>query len=284
MVGASSMLGKRLITVLNTSGIEVITCGRDKSNDIILDLSSSKNIEFSDNANANYIFNCAASFENDSVHGFKINEQINSSGCATLVQLAMAFNCKNFINVGTIFSEIRKGSNYKLNSYAFSKLRGEQLLERLLLDTEINFCSIRLPQLIDEYGECVKHQKWFGRIIFNAFNGTDLIMPSHKSVQNFMHVKDAAMALKAALESDLSGVFHLSHPENISYQKIATIAYELFSNGGQVIMDKTKAPFFRYYFPKSLKNYNKIKFFPESNVSDCIQEIIRLKTGQNYEP
>ena len=93
-------------------------------------------------------------------------------------------------------------------------MRGEQLLERMLLDTSTNFCSIRLPQLIDEYGECVKHQKWFGRIIFNAFKGTDLIMPSHKSVQNFMHVKDAAMALKAALESDVSGVVHLSHPEN----------------------------------------------------------------------
>ncbi|MDB9998310.1 hypothetical protein OAE14_00205 [Alphaproteobacteria bacterium] len=69
VVGSSSMLGKRLITVLKNCEIEVITCGRDKSNDIILDLSSSKNVEFSDDANANYIFNCAASFENDSVHG-----------------------------------------------------------------------------------------------------------------------------------------------------------------------------------------------------------------------
>ena len=278
------MLGKRLHLDLVKANYTVLTCGKKDDSDIYLDLESEILPNLPSNLIIDCIFHCASSFENDSIEGFKKNEKINSYSSILISEIAKQLNCKVLIYAGSIFSSDRNEDLKMLNSYALSKYRSEQIFQNILYKNKIKFMSLRLSQLIDDTGECVKHQPWFGRIIYSAISGVSISIPQCNFKQNFIHIEDASQALIAGMESKKEGIHPFTHYEDISYYDLALLSYKLLKSKGSINIDYDKAPFREYYFPSSKKTYEIIDFIPKIKIEKIIERIKNEKSALMFNP
>lgn len=247
VVGPGSMLGKRLSERLRAAGWQVIGAGRSGDCDIPLELGGDAlRADFPD-VEADVLFHCAAAFGDDSPQGAWLNERVNVLGAHQVLALARAAGCRQLIYAGSVFSCESKPA--AMSSYGVSKARAEEVLAWGAARSKQSFVSLRLAQLYDERGECVRHQPWFGRIVSYARSGRVLRLPPGEAPRNFVHVQDAVALMIRAGEAGLSGVLPVCHPQSVSYLDIARQAYEVFGAGGGVEIAWEKTPFRPAYFP-----------------------------------
>jgi len=262
VIGATSMLAERLIELLQSRGVGVFTCGRNRNHDVFVDLGSEYDIALPDEVKADVLFNCAAAFGDDSPKGCWLNEKVNALGAYQVAEVAAAAGCRSVVNAGTT-SSCASPSRAALGSYGASKARGEEILDWALSRNAITFASLQLPQLYDDRGRCRTHQAWFGRIVAYASAGKVLRLPGGGARRNFLHVIDAAKLMAAAGEMGLRGIFPACHPESESYESIANTAYEVFASGGGVEIAAGKQPFREVCNPASAGTFAAIGVLPE---------------------
>ncbi|OLU32689.1 hypothetical protein BVH03_06940 [Pseudomonas sp. PA15(2017)] len=248
VVGPHSMLGSRLTEHLRAQGWQVIGVGRSDDCEISLELGSDALRTDFPGVEADVLFHCAAAFGDDSPQGAWLNDRVNVLGAHQVLALARAAGCQQVVYAGST-SSARRESMAFANSYGASKARAEGILARGLAQSGQAFVSLRFAQLYDERGECVRHQRWFGRIISHARTGRDLRLPPGDALRNFVHVRDAVTAMVAVSEARVEGVLHVCHPHRQSHLDIARHAYEVFGEGGEVQIATEKKPFAEAYFP-----------------------------------
>jgi nucleoside-diphosphate-sugar epimerase len=283
IIGYTSMLGKRLMAVLAQQGAPVIKCGRGNDSDIMVDLAEGIKTDVPDNLQIDTLFNCAASFCDDSWEGCRKNDLVNAFGCYWVLELAVKTRCRHVVNVGSV-SSLPGAEAQGMGSYGFSKARGEDILEWGLARGKILFTSLRFPQLYDEYGECCRHQSWFGRIVAYAAAGKDLHMPGSLGPRNFVHVSDAARLLCAASERKVQGRMNIAHFESMSYGQIASMAYSVFNKGGKISEAENKAPFRKVNFPSGESAFARLECRPVIMMHDGLRMIQSLDTQGNFGP
>jgi len=277
------MLGSRLSKLLQKKGHKVITCGRDISSDIQLDLRSGFTRGIPSGIKADAVYHCAAAFGDDSPEGSRFNDLVNAHSCYWIIEMCMAIDCRHLVYAGSTSSYVDP-ETYYISSYGFSKARAEDILHWGLSRVGIGFASLRFSQLYDENGECCRHQQWFGRIIAYASSGKLLRMPRSNGTRNFIHVDDAALMMQAALENRVIGCLGLSHPESLTYKDIAAKAFEIFASKGNFIEVPGKTPFRKVYFPDSMESFAKLNCWPSINMNDGINMIKRAGTANKYGP
>lgn len=248
VVGPSSMLGSRLSEHLRLRGWQVIGVGRSGDCEIPLELGSEALRTDFPQVEADVLFHCAAAFGDDSPRGAWLNDRVNVLGAHQVLALARAAGCRQVVYAGSTSSARREGATVA-SSYGASKARAEGVLDWGLAQSGQGFISLRFAQLYDERGECVRHQRWFGRIVSYARSGRILRLPPGDALRNFVHVKDAAALMVAASEARTLGVLHVCHPEGETYLNIARQAYAVFGEGGRVEIAQEKTPFWPAYFP-----------------------------------
>lgn len=283
ILGATSMLGKRLAAILAQEGIPVTTCGRQANSDIMVDLIEGIKTDVPNNLRINTLFNCAASFCDDSWEGCRKNDLINAFGCHWAVELAVKLGCRHVVNAGSL-SSVPGVEEQAMGSYGFSKARGEDILEWGLSRSGILFTSVRFPQLFDEYGECCRHQPWFGRIVAYAAAGKDLRLPKSAGARNFVHVSDAARMLMAASRLGVCGRMNVAHFESLTYERIALMAYCVFKNGGKINEAAEKAPFRKVNFPSGENAFAALKYRPAISMLQGLTMIKDHNTQGNFGP
>jgi len=277
------MLGKRLTAIFAQEGIAVTTCGRGENSDIMVDLIEGVKTNVPDNLRINTLFNCAASFCDDTWEGCRKNDLINAFGCYWVAELAVKLGCRHVVNAGSL-SSVPGVEEHGMGSYGFSKARGEDILEWGLSRSSILFTSVRFPQLYDEYGDCCRHQPWFGRIVAYAAAGKDLHMPKSEGARNFVHVSDAARMLRAASRLGACGRMNVAHFESLTYEQIASLAYSVFKNGGKINEAKEKAPFRKVNFPSGENAFAALKYRPAISMLQGLMMIKDLNTQGNFGP
>lgn len=283
IIGHTSMLGGSLSRLLQKNGYTVITCGRDNSSDIQLDLKRGFIREIPSDLKAGAIFHCAAFFGDDSIEGCRINDLVNAHSCYWVIEMCASVGCRQLIYAGTTFSYKVPGTD-EINSYGFSKARAEDILQWGLSRFDIGFTSLRFPQLYDENGECCRHQPWFGRIIAYASSDKLLRMPSSNGIRNFIHVNDAALMMSAAFENKVFGCLGISHPESLSYKDIAAMAYEIFSSKVGFVEIPEKIPFREIFFPDGTESFDKLNCWPAISMYDGIKMIKHAGTAKKFGP
>ncbi len=269
------MLGRRLAEQIRDKGYRVVTCGRSPESDIVIDLASGENLHLVSAVEADVLFHCAAAFGGDDYQSAKLNEKVNATACLDIARLAELCGCRQVIYAGSIFCDLAP-SEVNLTSYGASKLRGEEILEWALARTNISFCSLRLPQLYDEYGQSFRHQPWFRRIVAYANAGKDLQLPPSPYDQNFLHVVDAATLMVEAAEVELTGVWPATHPVSMTYKSMADLAYQVFGRGGEVNVDDKKTPFKEIFIADSTELFKRLGRLPELSIEEGLQ---RLKSS-----
>lgn len=282
VVGATSMLGRALIAALRLQGYSVIRVGRGGDQDVRLDLRKGFLSQPPVGLQADVVFHCAASFGDHATESTRELYEINASGCLWVLELARLCGSRSIIYAGTVSSR-EDADSQGLTPYGFTKAQGENVLEWGMEKEKGRFCSLRFPQLYDTRGDCVRHQPWFGRIVAYSARGLDLAMPPSEGVRNFLHVEDAARLLLAAAESPVSGVLHASHPESLTYQAIAEIAYQVFNMGGQIVIDRAKTPFRAMNFPESSKTFDLLGERPALSIKQGLERIRQEATWKVFD-
>jgi len=283
IIGASSMLGRRLGGYLEQNGYHVFSCGRHDDCEIRYDLGDSSVPIIPDGFCADYVFHCAASFADDSLSGCIQNEKVNALSAYIVGEIASTVGCKHLIYAGSIFSSFPlEGAS--MSSYGASKLRGENILEWSLRRHNILFTSLRFSQIYDENGECCRHQLWFGRIVAYAYAGSRLRVPGGSAKRNFLHIGDAVRLMYAAMKKNESCRLEITHPESITYEEIAHLANGIFNHGGSYEIALEKQPFHEIYIPQSDKSYAKLNCWPEISMRDGLKMIKDKGCPQNFGP
>ncbi|WP_252273080.1 NAD-dependent epimerase/dehydratase family protein [Pseudomonas subflava] len=248
VVGPSSMLGSRLSEHLRARGWQVIGAGRSAGCEIPLELGAEVLRTDFPQIEADVLFHCAAAFGDDSPEGAWLNDRVNVLGAHQILALARSAGCRQIVYAGSTSSARREGEVFA-SSYGASKARAEGVLAWGLALSGRAFVSLRFAQLYDERGDCIRHQRWFGRIISYARSGRVLRLPPGDAPRNFVHVRDAVAVMVAAAEAGVEGVVHVCHPLDESYAEIAHQACAVFGGGARVEIAQEKTPFWPAYFP-----------------------------------
>jgi nucleoside-diphosphate-sugar epimerase len=283
VVGARSMLGRQLVKRLAAAGVPVMSVGREAGADIQLDLESGWRVPVPVDARADVLFHCASSFADDSREGIRKNFQVNTAGCLWVLELAEHLSCEAIVYAGSL-SSLETLEPGKYSSYGLSKAQGEAWLAWGMTRRERRFCSLRFPQLYDTDGDCIRHQPWFGRIVAYASRGLDLRMPRSAGARNFLHLDDAVGMMLAAARVPVDGVLDIVHPESLTYEEIARVAYETFGQGGRVVVDAAKQPFRPIHFPDGAAAFSVLGLMPSISIAEGIARIRDQATWAAFGP
>ncbi len=269
IIGSSSMLGQALQASLVEAGVEVLSCGRSSANDVYLDLGNPELPELPAGLNVDVIYHCASAFADDSLAGCLENETVNALSAYVCAEMAGKLGASQLVYAGTLSSVAPEG----LGSYGASKLRAENILEWSLSKRAIAFTSLRFPQLFDDFGECCRHQLWFGRIVAYAHAGKVLRMPGGNARRNFLHISDAAVLMMSASDNKVQGRLAVSHPESITCEQIAQWAYAVFGQGGNYVVAEEKRPFQALYVPESRQSFEALGYWPKVSMQLGLERI-----------
>ncbi len=282
VIGARSMLGSQLVERLTARGVVTVTVGRSEADDILFDLSDER-AEVPQAVSADVVFHCAASFAGDSDEGFRQNFAANAASAFTVAGLVRDLKAKALVYAGSASSD-RTLDPGNFTSYGLTKGLAEQVFDWALQRQNVRFCSLRFSQLFDTQGRCCDHQAWFGRVIAYASRGQDIRMPRSDGVRNFIHVRDAADLMIRAAESDASGVLDVVHPQSLTIEEIAGIAYEAFGTGGRSVVVPEKPPFRPIHFPDGAQAFEQLGLYPAIDMGEGIRMIRDAGTAKAFGP
>ncbi len=282
IIGARSMLGSQLVERLRARGVATIAVGRSVADDIQFDLGEEK-ATIPAGHSADIVFHCAASFAGDSDAGVRQNFTANAASALAVAGLATALKARALIYAGSASSDQTLDPG-NFTSYGLTKGIAEQILSWSLQRTNVRFCSLRFAQLFDTQGRCCDHQAWFGRVIAYASRGLDIRMPRSDGVRNFLHVRDAADLMIHAAEGEVTGVVDVAHPQSLTIEEIAAIAYEIFAQGGETIVVPEKPPFRPIHFPDGRLGFERLGFWPQIDMREGIRMIRDAGTASGFGP
>ncbi|KQS90807.1 MULTISPECIES: NAD-dependent epimerase/dehydratase family protein [unclassified Rhizobium] len=282
VIGARSMLGSQLVKRLHERGIATVTIGRSASDDIVFDLTDAA-ASIPELINADVVFHCAASFAGDSDDGFRQNFAANAASAFSVAGLVRDLKATALIYAGSASSDSTLDPG-NFTSYGLSKGIAEQVFDWSLQRQKVRFCSLRFSQLFDVEGRCCDHQAWFGRIIAYASRGEDIRMPRSDGVRNFLHVHDAADLMIRAAKSQVKGVIDIAHPESLTIEEIADLAFEVFGQGGRSVIVPEKTPFRPIHFPSGIEAFAALDLHPAIGMRDGIAMIRDAGTATAFGP
>lgn len=281
VLGASSMLGRSLCELLSRRGIEVIKIGRSSDSDLQFDLNG--NTDRSCSLKFDVLFHCAASFADDSPEGAILNFQQNSYSASRILKLMDEGDCCQLVYAGTLASAMDFDSS-GYTSYGLSKFMAESQFAWSLNKRSSLFCSLRFTHLIDDDGDCIRHQPWFGRLVAYAGSGNKLALPDSLGPRNFLHVQDAAeLMIRAALQK-LQGVYPVLSDEYWLMHQLADLAYRVFSRGGSWHINAQKTPFRQMNYPAQAELWSLLHYQPKLTMEQYFRRLAELNTINRFGP
>ncbi|MGO6967783.1 NAD-dependent epimerase/dehydratase family protein [Rhizobium leguminosarum] len=282
VIGPRSMLGSQIIERLQALDIKILTAGRAAADDIFLHLGVSE-VKILEGLSADIVFHCAASFADDGDNGHRQNFDINTASAIDVARLVEVLGASVLVYAGSASSdETLDPGNF--TSYGLTKGLAEQILAWAAQKQGFRFCSLRFPQIYDTEGRCCGHQAWFGRIIAYASRGHDIRMPRSFGIRNFIHVRDAADLMIRAGHAEITGILNIAHPEAMTCNEIAVVAYDTFGLGGNVIEAPEKAPFRRINFADGSQAFAQLNLLPSIRMKDGIGMIRDAGTSTAFGP
>lgn len=282
VIGAGSMLGRQLIERLQDLGVETLTVGRGPGDDIRFDLLDTA-VSVPTALSADVVFHCAAGFAGDSDEGLRENFALNAASAIATGDLVRQLGAAVLVYAGSASSDPTLDPG-RFTSYGLTKAIAEQVLQWTMAKHGGRFCSLRFTQLYDTDGLCCHHQPWFGRIIAYASKGLDMRMPPSLGVRNLLHVQDAADLMIRSAQAEISGDLPITHPQSLTWQQVADIAYDVFGLGGRQVEAAEKSPFRPVHFTDGRPAFDLLGLSPAIAMRDGIEMIKSAGTAPAFGP
>ncbi len=194
VTGGSGFLGSHVADILTKKGFNVFILDKKKSKylkkkqkfikvDLLDDLKLKKVLK-----NMDYVFHFGGLADlNEALTKPIETIKINILGTAHLLKYSCKNKVKRFIHASTIYVNSNQGGFYRT-----SKKAAEDYVEEFSKRFGLNYTILRYGSL---YGERAENQNGITRTILDAIKKNKIIYPgSKKTVREYIHVKDAAIA------------------------------------------------------------------------------------------
>ena len=237
VIGSSAMLGAATVDACAELG-PVITAGRSGT-DISFDLlgpAVSESARFA----ADAAIVVAADFGGPSDDDMLRATRANVVGVLRACRLAADAGANHIVLISTASATYSPGDAY-YGIYALSKRQGEEMAELFCADRKMRLTVLRPTGIYDSHGRSRRHQGLLYAIVDAAQNGIDFtISGTNDPMRNFIHVDDVAVATRSVIETGLTGTHVCGLPTSSPVSEVASVAYEVFGNGGMVHFDADK--------------------------------------------
>lgn len=271
IIGGTSALSISLIKVLKKEHT-VITAGR-KDCDVSLDLTKDiKNSDFPKDIDT--IINVAASFAGQTYLNFKDSIHVNSIGTLKVCQLSKELNINHVILISSMSVCLPISSPY-YTQYALTKKHSEEIALLFAKENNISLSILRPTQIYGNDISFSKHQPFIYHILKKAKKGEDIfIYGNNDALRNYIYVDDLNEIIVRVMEKKIIGTYYCGTMEDVSYSQIANFALNIYANGGKIgfLSDKEDIP--NNIFNKDNELYEKIDYYPTTNIRKAFQTII----------
>ena len=285
ITGGEGFIGKKLINKLKKEGHSVISLDKNKTADIVTDLSQkSFKINKKNIGNIDYIFHLAAqsggyySLENSYIDG-----KWNCLGTLNIVKLAQKLKVKKLIYI----SSMAIYGNQKLTSedytppspisfYGVSKFTGELYTKLIYKHSNIPYTIFRL---FATYGSGQdlnnKHQGILSIYLDQALNKDTIeITGSKDRVRELIHVDDVIDALMLSFSPETNNeIYNVSNPEYLTPEIIINKIGKVLGKNLNIkeikgyIGDQT-------YITSTIDKLKKLGWMPKNNIEKGIKEFV----------
>lgn len=220
------------------------------------------------------LIHCAASFGDDGPDSILINELVNSTGTLNLCKLALERGCRHVIYISTISAHIHKSNEY-FNSYAMSKLHGEENATYFCSRNGMKRAILRFSQIYGADRAAEKHQKALYRYIDSVMTGEEIILNGARNPKrNYMYIGDAAEIVRRAAAAGLEGEYDCAHPQSHTVKEVIKLISAAAGKKAKIVTLKDEPPIKSIFIPDDTRIYDEIKYPPAVGLEAGIRKII----------
>jgi UDP-glucose 4-epimerase len=245
ITGINGMIGKSVAKELYKDNI-IFGTSRSKENKTTLqieyfgiNISSSDIITSFVNKQIDIIVHCAAAIESDPLSKELIST--NCMGIRNIATLALEHKCKKLVYISSIpiigrptqIPITEEHPVFPLKVYHATKYFGELYLIDVL--KEIDLVILRIPSPL---GIDIDEKKIVPTIIKKCLKNEDVILfGKGQRVQNYIDVKDIAIAVNLAIHEKIKGTYNIASERSYSNREIAEITINLLNSKSKIIYD-----------------------------------------------
>jgi nucleoside-diphosphate-sugar epimerase len=226
IVGSRSMVGRRLKRRLGPL-FSVKTAGRGDAADLTFDLAAPF-VPPAEAGTFEVIVHCAGAFGGNTLDEAVHNETINAVGSLRVAELAQSVRCRHLISVNSI-SIYDHPENQHFGSYGLSKKHGHENLLWSCKQLGIEYTSLLVSQIYDEFGEARRHQPLLYHIVDCARAGNEVVLFGRVSPRrNFIFIEDVAAVVQGVIEQAVLGTYAVLASESPTLVEVAETAFRVF--------------------------------------------------------
>lgn len=287
--GANGFLGSEAVSVLQKSGYEAIPIVRSEHNDkvdaIVADVTDYRMLTKL-SLNPDVVVICSAKVLCSKSHPDNIKEMmaVNTIGTANIVKWAIDKRVSHIVNCSTLavvkqpwptpLTESSPTYPVGVHSiYAASKLAGEIIGTSIANEAGIPFVNLRFSAI---YGVGMAWHGVLPKFIDTALEGGRPKISSKGVYADFLHLKDAARTIVAAIEHSVTGIVNVASGREIAISRLAEIVlietcrqsteYDVLDAGNvsRAIVDTERMR-------------NELKVIPEIDFETGVREVIKWR-------
>lgn len=203
----------------------------------------------------------------------------NCLGTQQIIKIAEAWRCRSIVYISSVpvigrpqFHPITEEHPANPQSaYHASKLYGEQLV-RLMENPKRSAVSLRLTS---PAGPGTPANRILSVFVQRALQDQPLLLVGNGTRrQNYVDVRDVALAVEACLQKDVSGVYNVAARESISNYDLARICIEELKSSSTVGFSGTKDPDEGVLWDVSIsKSERDLTYHPHCTIHDSIRAV-----------
>lgn len=233
VIGGSGFLGSKLLKILSETYTVVGTYQNKEQQGLHkLDIADKKDVdEFISQEKPDFVIHTAAMSDPDDCEVDKeLAENINHVGTRNIVDACRTYGSK-LVYISTVYVFDGKKGNYResdqcnpINFYGETKLRAEQ--ETLTLADSV----ILRFDILYGFNSMDKNNGFFSKII----KGSGVEVNNDQKRQPLL-VDDVGYAIKAILDGNYSGIYHLAGSENITKYELGLALEKIVRSESELI-------------------------------------------------
>lgn len=281
ITGNTGFIGKNLETFFKKKKYEVITLGRNKSNDIKFDLFKKNLRLLKFKKKIDILIHCASISVNEFYRKKKLNKSIilkiiesELQSLEDLIKFCKKNNIKKFIFISSssVYGKNPNNKSFKTSEIANpSDLYGALKLAMEIIGSKLfkNFISLRLFQV---YG--LNDLKF--RLIPTLINSNKVNLKNCCQVTDLIFYKDLnSLILKLILSKKInSGTYNAGNGQPVHLKKIVDKIIQLKKEKTHVKYEKKLPKISNYSFADKNEIYKDIKWKPKYDITSGLRELI----------
>lgn len=218
-------------------------------------------------------------FENNAVATARLAKSCSDAGAKLFIYLSSAA-----VYGEPLYLPVREDHPTRpISPYGLSKLMGEQVLEVFSRTYGLSYVTLRLFNVYGP-GQSAAYAGVVAKFVERAVQGLPpLILGDGRQTRDFVHVRDVAKAVIAALERGLRNeVLNIASGRPTSILELAELVTEMAGLNFEPVFDKPRPGDIRHSYADISKARELLGFQPSTSLREGVRELLEIARGAQF--